>query len=111
MFDADTQAQLPLFADIYRQMDLVIGMRGHSNIVPFGLGTPVVGLGSHNKNRFFLAQIGAEKAMINTQTFPQGCSAEEMFALVAKSGPAARMSASATGWSGARRRPFRPACR
>lgn len=73
-----SQAQLPLFADIYRQMDLVIGMRGHSNIVPFGLGTTVIGLGSHNKNRFFLEQIGEAKAMINTQNFPEGCSSEEM---------------------------------
>ncbi|WP_299615496.1 polysaccharide pyruvyl transferase family protein [Pelagibius sp.] len=75
-----SQAQLPLFADIYRQMDLVVGMRGHSNIVPFGLGTRVIGLGSHNKNRFFLEQIGESQAMINTQNFPSGCSAEEMLA-------------------------------
>jgi polysaccharide pyruvyl transferase WcaK-like protein len=60
-------------------MDLVVGMRGHSNIVPFGLGTPVVGLGSHNKNRFFLAQIGTEHAMINTQNYPEGCSEDAMF--------------------------------
>ncbi|MEQ8356261.1 MAG: polysaccharide pyruvyl transferase family protein [Kiloniellaceae bacterium] len=73
-----SQAQLPLFADIYRQMDLVIGMRGHSNIIPFGLGTPVIGLGSHNKNRFFLNQIGEDKAMINTQSYPEGCSTEAM---------------------------------
>jgi polysaccharide pyruvyl transferase WcaK-like protein len=57
-------------------------MRGHSNIVPFGLGTPVVGLGSHNKNRFFLAQIGAEHAMINTQSYPEGCSEDDMFGVL-----------------------------
>ncbi len=77
-----SQAQLPLFADIYRQMDLVIGMRGHSNIVPFGLGTRVIGLGSHNKNRFFLEQIGEPQAMINTQSYPAGCSVEEMLATI-----------------------------
>jgi hypothetical protein len=77
-----SQAQLPLFAGLYRQMDIVVGMRGHSNIVPFGLGTPVVGLGSHNKNRFFLAQIGAEHAMINTQSYPEGCSEDDMFGVL-----------------------------
>ncbi len=77
-----SQVQVPLFTGLYKQMNLVVGMRGHSNIVPFGLGTPVVGLGSHNKNRFFLTQIGAENAMINTQSYPAGCSAEEMFAVL-----------------------------
>ena len=26
-----------LLMDIYSQMDLVIGMRGHANIIPFGV--------------------------------------------------------------------------
>lgn len=43
---------------IYSQMDLVLGMRGHANIIPFGQEVPFIALGSHHKNRFFLEQIG-----------------------------------------------------
>ena len=39
-------------------MDLVLGMRGHANIIPFGQEVPFIALGSHDKNRFFLEQIG-----------------------------------------------------
>jgi hypothetical protein len=43
---------------VYGQMDLVLGMRGHANIIPFGQEVPFIALGSHDKNRFFLEQIG-----------------------------------------------------
>jgi polysaccharide pyruvyl transferase WcaK-like protein len=46
------------FADIYAQMDLVLGMRGHSNIVAFGKNTPVIGIGQHNKVKWFLEDVG-----------------------------------------------------
>jgi len=38
---------------VYSQCDLVVGMRGHSNIMPFGVGTPFISLGEHQKNKFF----------------------------------------------------------
>lgn len=41
-------------ADIYRQLDVVMGMRGHANIVAFGQNTPHIGLGTHRKIRYFL---------------------------------------------------------
>lgn len=44
--------------DVYRQMDIVLGMRGHANIVAFGQNTPSIGLGSHRKLRYFLEDIG-----------------------------------------------------
>lgn len=78
------QAQVPFLADIYRQMDLVIGMRGHANIIPFGVGTPVIGLGSHNKNRFFLEQIGEPDNIIDTRSFPECSSAEDMFTVMSR---------------------------
>lgn len=42
------------FANIYKKMDMVMGMRGHSLIIPFGQNVPVVGLGQHNKVKYFL---------------------------------------------------------
>jgi polysaccharide pyruvyl transferase WcaK-like protein len=52
------------FADIYKQMDCIIGMRGHANIISFGQNTPCVGLGQHNKVKWFLEQIGLENLHI-----------------------------------------------
>ncbi|WP_049570625.1 polysaccharide pyruvyl transferase family protein [Streptomyces sp. SBT349] len=43
--------------DIYRRTRLVIGMRGHAGMIPFGCGTPVISLVSHPKLAYFLADI------------------------------------------------------
>lgn len=71
-------AQTPFLIDIYKQMDLVIGMRGHSNIISFGMNIPFVALGSHNKNQFFLEEIGETQNFIDVRNYPRGCSADEM---------------------------------
>ena len=42
---------------VYRQASLVIGMRGHATMIPFGLGTPVLSIVSHPKMRYFLEDI------------------------------------------------------
>ena len=36
----------------------MIGMRGHANIIPFGQNTPCIGIGEHNKVRWFLEEVG-----------------------------------------------------
>ena len=41
-------------AYIYNWMNVVINIRRHSNIISFGMGTPFISMGSHNKSRFFL---------------------------------------------------------
>ena len=74
--------QVPFLADIYRQCDLLIGMRGHANIIPFGVGTRVIGIGSHNKNRFFLEEIGEPQALIDVRRYPDGCGTDDMRALI-----------------------------
>lgn len=43
---------------VYRRASLVVGMRGHATMVPFGLGTPVLSLVSHPKLRYFLDDVG-----------------------------------------------------
>lgn len=53
------------FADIYRQMDFVIGMRGHACLVPFSSGVPTIGLGSHNKVKWALEEMGMEKFLLD----------------------------------------------
>jgi hypothetical protein len=41
----------------YRQARLVVGMRGHAGMIPFGCGTPIISLISHPKLGYFLDDI------------------------------------------------------
>jgi tetratricopeptide (TPR) repeat protein len=43
--------------DLYRRVRLVIGMRGHATMIPFGCGTPAISLISHPKMAYFLADV------------------------------------------------------
>ncbi|SKC36196.1 polysaccharide pyruvyl transferase family protein [Krasilnikoviella flava] len=43
---------------LYADASLVVGMRGHATMIPFGLGTPVLSLVSHPKMRYFLEDLG-----------------------------------------------------
>ena len=42
----------------YAKPKLVIGMRGHSQMIPFGCKTPIVSIVSHNKLQWFLDDLG-----------------------------------------------------
>jgi polysaccharide pyruvyl transferase WcaK-like protein len=41
----------------YAIPDLVLGMRGHAQMIPFGMGVPILSLVTHNKMRWFLEDI------------------------------------------------------
>ncbi|AKZ57741.1 hypothetical protein SAM23877_4696 [Streptomyces ambofaciens ATCC 23877] len=43
---------------LYGSARLVIGMRGHAGMIPFGCGTPILSLVSHPKLAYFLSDIG-----------------------------------------------------
>lgn len=51
--DEDVEKALRL----YKQMGMVIAMRGHAQMIPFGLGVPVISLISHDKLRWFLDDV------------------------------------------------------
>ena len=44
--------------EAYSKPKLVIGMRGHAQMIPFGCKTPIVSIISHNKVQWFLDDIG-----------------------------------------------------
>lgn len=44
--------------DSYSRARLVIGMRGHAQMIPFGCGTPILSIISHDKMKWFLDDIG-----------------------------------------------------
>jgi hypothetical protein len=43
--------------EYYRDVDLTVGMRGHAQMVPFGVGNPIISLVSHDKLSWFLKDI------------------------------------------------------
>ncbi|MDN4066453.1 polysaccharide pyruvyl transferase family protein [Paenibacillus vini] len=65
--------------DIYRQMDVVLGMRGHANIVSFGQKTPFIGLGSHRKIRYFLEDINRSSFFFDVRPNSEPYSVESMY--------------------------------
>jgi hypothetical protein len=45
----------------YRQYSLVVGMRGHSLMIPFGLGVPVLSITTQNKQRWFIETLNHDE--------------------------------------------------
>jgi len=45
------------YIKLYSEPDLVIGMRGHAQMIPFGCNTPIISLISHDKMKWFLDDI------------------------------------------------------
>ena len=43
--------------DLLERAAVVVGMRGHAGMIPFGVGTPIISIISHDKLRFFLDDI------------------------------------------------------
>lgn len=53
-----TNATAEEIVSFYAKVDLAVGMRGHAQMIPFGLRRPIMSLISHDKMRFFLDDIG-----------------------------------------------------
>ena len=51
--------------DFYNSVDLVVGMRGHAQMIPFGLNCEIISLGTHDKMRWFLEDINATDWYVN----------------------------------------------
>lgn len=52
---------------IYNSMDVVIGMRGHAQMIPFGLNCEIISLGTHDKLKWFLQDIDATDWYVDLQ--------------------------------------------
>ncbi len=44
--------------EFYAGVDLAVGVRGHAQMIPFGLGVPIISLVAHDKLAWFLEDIG-----------------------------------------------------
>jgi polysaccharide pyruvyl transferase WcaK-like protein len=49
----------PKILHFYRHVDIVAGMRGHAQMIPFGCNCGIITLGSHDKMKWFLEDIKA----------------------------------------------------
>lgn len=54
--------------DVYSKTPLTIGMRGHSQLIPFGMGNAIISLISHDKLWYFLDDIGHNEWGIDVQS-------------------------------------------
>lgn len=61
----------------YNGMDTVLGMRGHAQMIPFGLNCGIISLGSHDKMKWFLDDIDAPDWYIEL-TDPDGSLSERI---------------------------------
>jgi polysaccharide pyruvyl transferase WcaK-like protein len=52
-----TDARSEEIMEFYAKVDFVIGMRGHSQMIPFGLRRPIFSIISHDKMSYFLEDI------------------------------------------------------
>lgn len=74
--------QAPFLAGAYKKMDVVLGMRGHANIIPFGVGTPCIAVGHHPKNRYFLNEVGRPDLVLNQDSETKGFDVDKVAAMV-----------------------------
>ena len=51
--------------NFYSKMNIVVGMRGHSNICPFGLNIPIISLVTHEKNKGFMIDCGLKNMFVD----------------------------------------------
>lgn len=56
--------------DFYNGIELVAGMRGHAQMIPFGLNCKIISLGTHDKMRWFLEDIDATDWYVDLRTDP-----------------------------------------
>ncbi len=49
----------------YRNVDVAIGMRGHAQMIPFGVGTKIISLGTHDKMKWFLEDVNLKKCYVD----------------------------------------------
>lgn len=59
------------FAGQYKHMDLVLGMRKHSVMIPYGQYVPTIGLGDQAEVRWFLEDMGEERYLATSENIDE----------------------------------------
>ncbi len=58
--------------NFYNNIELMMGMRGHAQMIPFGVNTKIISLGTHEKLAYFLEDIDAMDWYIDVHHNPSG---------------------------------------
>ena len=53
--------------DFYKKVDIILGMRGHAQMIPFGMNCGIITLGSHDKMKWILEDIDQTNLYIELQ--------------------------------------------
>ncbi len=56
--------------NFYNNIELMLGMRGHAQMIPFGVNTKIISLGTHEKLAYFLEDIKAMDWYIDVHNNP-----------------------------------------
>lgn len=54
------------------RVDMVVGMRGHAQMIPYGLGKKIISLVSHDKMKWFLEDTGLTECSVDLRQKPEG---------------------------------------
>lgn len=57
----------------YNNMEVVMGMRGHAQMIPFGINTKIITLGTHDKMKWFLEDINMLDVYIDVNSSEDLC--------------------------------------
>lgn len=49
----------------YQNIEVTVGMRGHAQMIPFGVGGKIISLGTHDKMRWFLQDVHLEDCYVD----------------------------------------------
>jgi hypothetical protein len=58
----------------YNEIEVMIGARGHAQMIPFGLNTKIISIGTHDKIRYFLDDIDSMDWYVDAHERPQNLS-------------------------------------
>ena len=56
--------------NFYNDIELMFGTRGHAQMIPFGLNTKIISLGTHEKLKYFLEDVNSMDWYIDVQHHP-----------------------------------------
>jgi polysaccharide pyruvyl transferase WcaK-like protein len=64
-----SSALIPELLNTYSTFDLVLGGRGHSLMIPVGLSIPIISLTTHDKQKFFMEDLGLSNFSIEIDEY------------------------------------------
>ncbi len=68
----------------YQRMEIVLGMRGHAQMIPFGVGCKIISLGTHDKMKWFLEDIQVTEWYVDMTKNAKGSHCDDILKIFRK---------------------------